>query len=303
MQALPKDRAKTFVTATNNEIKRTGKRDDPAAEVAVAALARHLYFYALHLGVKRRREERAARGNEATRGSPLPQYAAILTGLQVLSRSLKVNGLAPPKDRDVDNFCTHKVRESLCPGFYLLVALYVLKLEEEGEFDHVYYDPLIPASKRQLPSSISMFLARRLNSEAEQASKPLPFSDLAPHRPAPDYPTATIRFVVKKERSEEANRFLEDYRLARDGHAHFVLYRGRRSEPTDLIKSFLSIKPYSQEDVEHGNRRQYSLHIYQAGAVSLMRTRLHRAQSGHRGARPQFMTDCHSARAAERRSL
>jgi len=256
VRKLTKTQSIALVDSINSRIKETGRRVPEPHELSMTALARRLYIYALKLGMDH---------TEAA-GLPTPQYTQVKDELIEFSRELAIEGVKPPGEKDVDNFCSLKVRirGSTRPGIYFLIALFLLKKEEEGVFADEFYQTAIPLCEMRLGSNITVFLARALNTDADAKRRARPFPNIRPPQPASDLPIVATRYLHHRFHGDQADRFFREYRSESDGNAHFIVYRSRRSKPTELIKSFLAIEPLAQSTSAKDLRYHPTLHIYQA---------------------------------------
>jgi hypothetical protein len=269
LRGLPKGRQIELIRDIHKSIRKTGATAPGVGDLPMAALARRIYLHGLLLGIESKRR----RGDKG--GTPAPQHSVLETKLDGLSAELKIAGFAKLSDHEktVELFCTHKVSEegTGIEGFYPLVALFIWNQEEKGGFDPKTYRHHIPDSELTLGYDIGIFFARRLNQEAKAQGALRPFPQIAPARPETDLHRVQSVYLQHKEFADRAARLVEDYRTPRlpddsfgDDNAHFILFRGRRSNATDLMKSFLVIKSLVTSPKDDRMTHHPTFHLYQA---------------------------------------
>lgn len=268
LRALPKGRQGDLVRDIHKWIQKTGASAPGVDDLSMSALARRIYLHGLLLGSAFKRQ--TVKG-----GPPAPKHSAIETQLDALADELKIRGFAKLADHNktVELFCTHKVAEegTETAGFYTLVALFIWHQEEKCGFDPKSHLHQIPESEVMLGYDIGLFFARRLNDEAKANGTPKPFPQVAPARPDTDLHRVPFFYLQHKEFAERASRLVEEFRTPKlpddsfgDDNAHFILFRGRRSNATDLMKSFLVIKPLVTNPRDERVTHHPTFHVYQA---------------------------------------
>lgn len=254
LQAMEPERRKVAVSTLHDAIGQTGLRHSPAEEVRMEDLGRRCFYLALKIGV----DLKAAATGKRKAGVARLCWKELAAKLESFRKTLGLDGaIGEPTDKDVDHFSTMRVRRrpSLKPGFYLLVALYILSLEEAEAFGDPFYQGLVHPDA-MLAEPIWLLLARRLNDEAEANGVAFPFEDVKRPRAPVSLRSVTQSFFVHDHLVERMMRVFGRCVSPIDSNAHLAVYRMRQSDPHDLMKSFMAWKPgRSAGDLA-------SLHIY-----------------------------------------
>ena len=264
--SLPAERQAKLVAKTNKRIKATMHHKAGRDDLAVAALARRLFIQAISRG---RASKGIGKGAEGPRqgGLATPDFSGITAELRSMRNDLKIAGLGDPVDKDVMYLCgLRHEKGTQSAGFYVLVALYILREETEDRFDPETHDALLAESEFQLAGLIQTFLARRLNDEAQEVDPDcdFPFTDVSRARAESDYKYVGIRFRQDEDFAERLAAFQERFRFGVKGNAHLVVYRGRRANPDQLIKTMLVLKWRRRNPNDVMDVRHHTLHLYRA---------------------------------------
>jgi hypothetical protein len=269
LRGLSTERQANLIREINRLIRNTGGKPATVDELPMAALARRIYLFGLLLGIKGKRD----RGVKS--GPPSPQHQKLEEQLDAFADELRINGFGRITDhsKTVEYFCTHKVAEegTGVEGFYALAALYIYGAEARGHFDPTSYRHYVPENEVALAYDIELFFCRCLNDEARSHGERRPFPDIPPARPESDLKRVPFFYLQHREHGEKASRLVAQFQTPRlpdgsfgDGNAHFILFRGRRSKATDLMKSFLVLKPLVVSRRDSRIQHHPTFHLYQA---------------------------------------
>ena len=214
----------------NEAIRKNGLDDGPDAPIQFSALARLAYYLALAKG-------------EATRGPKQklePQWSAVMEPYNEMCRALGGNLLPVMRNNDgLSSFCLFRTRRTgnHQPRFYAGLAAFAVYAKEKGLLDHPFIRMAVPIGERGLPDEIRALLSRLV--DGGELTTPTTTSENAP--------IIRIGFKYNPERIDDFVGYRDLFARARDGCAHFVVYRPSRSDPTRLMKSFLAIKPAAHD--------------------------------------------------------
>jgi hypothetical protein len=236
-----------------------GPRDERSRNiVSRPSLARHLLYLGQSLGDNER--------DGTSRGSA-PQWGAMLTRYKEMVATDKVGRLLPAITRDdLRNFCGLKhlrqgSREDL---FYSALLIFTIYEDKQGSFEHPYFKDLVPQGERDLPIVAAELLGHFINETQERLDLEPSFPQIHSFPRSRDNPQVIPAFSYDAAEREKLDRFYNRFASSADLHAHLILYRPRRSKPTQLIRSFLALSaPWN--DRLTGSRGVHNyVHIYRA---------------------------------------
>jgi len=157
---------------------------------------------------------------------------------------------------DLEAFChfTTRRRGTKKPLMYASLLLFVIYLYQIKALEHATFKTLVPESEKKLAQRCEAAISRLYeHGEPDDRSR------------LKAYGAVDVRFWYGKHQIEELERFVRQFQIAEDSCAHFVVYRSRRSNPRQLMKSFLAFKPpwAPGPDGEPMNSSSYNFtHIY-----------------------------------------
>jgi hypothetical protein len=167
---------------------------------------------------------------------------------------------------DLRNFCglRHLRQGSREDRFYSALMLFLLHEDSKQAFDHPFFKDLVPQGERDLPLVAAELLAHFMNEAQERLGNEPPFPQVHSFPRNRDNPQVIPAFSYEAAEREKLDRFYNRFASPTDSHAHLVLYRPRRSKPTQLIRSFLALSaPWN--DRLTGSRGVHNyVHIYRA---------------------------------------
>lgn len=135
---------------------------------------------------------------------------------------------------DLEAFChfTTRRRGTKKPHMYASLLLLVIYLYQTKALEHATFKTLVPESEKKLAQRCEAAINRLY-----EHGEPDDSSGLRA------YGSVDVRFWYGKPQIEELERFVRQFHMTEDSCAHFVVYRSRRSNPRQLMKSFLAFKP------------------------------------------------------------
>lgn len=253
----------------NRDFIESGRTENYETVFAYAALSRHLLYYAQGLGEQSRGAAAALR----------PKWADIITQYKAFRRAA---ALPIPIDDitadDLQKFCNHSTRRngSQHRNFYTGLALFLAYKRDRGELNQELLQLLIPRGEVQFLEQVTRGFAHRLNEAAEVLGHAPPLPSVPPPRRRRTHPEVAVGFAYQPDRLQEFSEFFETYKAPppAEGNLHLIVYRGRESCPSELVKSFLAIKP-GQKDPIRGQEEIYRfVHAYRPPAKDYSRPRL-----------------------------
>ncbi|MBX9718796.1 MAG: hypothetical protein K2X36_08135, partial [Microbacteriaceae bacterium] len=251
LKALAPERREDVVAAMHKAIGKTGVEHSSLSELRMEALARRGFFCALKIGTDAKHDG----------GTPRLCWKELASELEAFRVRLDLGSvIATPQDKDVDHFCTMRVRRrpSLSKGHYVLWALYILQLEEQGAYSDDFYAGLV-SPKEMLARPTWLFLARRLNEEAEEHGEPVPFDDVKRPREPVRLSSISQKLYVHDHHVDRMMDVFARCVSPIDGNAHMAVYRMRHSDPDEIMKSFMIWKPRSEDA---SSKDLNTLHFY-----------------------------------------
>jgi hypothetical protein len=261
LSELPDKRRVEFIKMVHEQIRKTPSGTAIPGQIPMSALARRIYLIGQIMDDSK---------------AESPQHLEIQTELDSFRSEIGESGFEPLVNHDklVENFARHKTakRGTKFDGFYCLVALYICREEYRVRFDPQKYLARIPASEVKLGQEIGVYFARGLNDEASRhGEKEKPFPQIKPQNLESSLHSVGFTYLQKAELEERTEAFVERHRTpqlddstAADDNAHLILYRNRYNSSTDLIKSFLVIKPLHESAGSSKSRYHPTFHIYKA---------------------------------------
>ncbi|MBE0581259.1 hypothetical protein [Devosia sp.] len=256
---------RTLLLEMNDVIKNDGKRSSGTYPLRFAPVGRHLNHLATAMGEHRRgTTSKRLQKQWVQLERELERYVARYPALKpVLSQSIA--------ESDLEAFANFSTRRqgSRDPRFYATIVLLIVDLFEhdyysnaepdEGEpdsrpgFDVSFLEFATPDCERDLPERLREEVLARL-----EAPGKAPKAGVA-------HPSINVEYTFKSEKVPLLENFVDHYASPVDGCAHFICYRPRFENPTELIKSFIAIKPPNQRSKEAQARNKHSfgfVHVY-----------------------------------------
>lgn len=255
-----------FISSVLQSINGVLKADGPDGKgrypLRASAIARFLRHFALGLNDAVRQGSSDALSPAWGRLAEL--YKEFAQAVPHLTGAIQPNIDLTLSDDDFSKFCGYATRRrgSQKRLFYAGLALFAVDLVDTGKLkalDQAFVDFVTPEGERDLVPRLRSLFLRALQ------TRRVPTLEVGPR----EYPLVRVGYRVQPNNFAKLQAFVDNFKSAHDGGAHFICYRPRHGHPNVLIKSFLAIQPPEQVgDGEDEDSRSYGfVHVYQMPTV------------------------------------
>lgn len=147
--------------------------------------------------------------------------------------------------------------------FYSGLALFVVDLAEQGEFRSDFFMRVLPVSEVAFPNEVGAWLLERSADILAGVSKVESTENDPPIKS--ENLSVSVNFDYSRNNKRELDQFISEFQIEElDKCAHFICYRPRLSEPRELIKTYLTIKPsWASHGVSQSENTNFN-HFYAA---------------------------------------
>lgn len=145
--------------------------------------------------------------------------------------------------------------------FYSALALFVADLAERDELRSDFFQKVLPSSEERFPTDLANWLVGRVKDNLSGAVTPQ--AKQLEKKGESDFLTISVNFSYGRHNKSELDDFISEFQIEEvDNCAHFICYRPRLSEPRELIKTFLTLKPsWALHGVSQSHNTNFS-HFY-----------------------------------------
>jgi hypothetical protein len=241
LEALEPGRLEVIVQRIDEKLKEGVQSNGQLGRVTYPKLARGMMFYALSIA------DRARSKKELKSNYNAPRWATVADQINSFAESLGGKlGRLTTRTYSADKIAQFATLASRRRGaidqfFYSTILLFILRLHADGHFDTEFFRAIAPREEHHLPSDIMQVF---------EAALELPIDteiDVGQTE-------ANVRFNVQDREMRKLSDFFDQFTFGLDQMLHAVIYRPRRSNPKELMKTFLAISPpgvRSGRDVEY----------------------------------------------------
>jgi hypothetical protein len=227
--------------------------------ISFPALARHILYMALG---------RAEEKRKGTTAHLKPRWADLAHMYHSFRQRLVDEFFL---DKEIDNqdlrrMCSFDTYRQGTGGntFYSSLALFVVDLIECGEFVSEFVNFALPKSDWELVAAVSRYLLEQhANTWVAKAAELAISVERSSQHAAPIHSEIQFKFAYVQSKLDDLRKFHEGFRSHySDLGVHFICYRPRKSDPAELMKTFLAVMPPEAHD--EGSKSFNFVHIYQA---------------------------------------
>lgn len=255
LDGLNESRIATIFTALNDELRtELTSTTSTTSTVSVTSLARLLLFYAYSLSDDKKTTNKSASANSpGWIGVDNEISEFLLTLPEPVARCC----FRSYTDDKIAQFATlaSRVKGTPSPYFYSTLVLFLIHLNDNGSFDKPYLLAILSKDDAKLVSSLAHLVSNRFNRALSTGEQP------SPDAPATDF-EAAVRFNILQTNNKKLTRFIDYYSSGEKGIAHMVMYRAMKSDPSRLMKTFLTLSPPTH--VNYGANNAVFSHFYKA---------------------------------------
>jgi len=243
------------MNALNEKFRSDGQRTIRAADpVSLAALARHIHYLALAPAEQKRKK---------TTTHLRPSWAHVVHLYDKFRQRVGADLFLDPaiKNQDLMRFCSFDTRRhgSGSKTFYSSLAVLLVDMVEQGTYASEFVNFALPSCEWGLVEAVVQYLL-----EGDAQAHPTSPGETKTSDPegTSKFPEFGLKFAYAPAKLNDLRAFHNSFRSeSSDLGAHFICYRPRKSDPTELMKTFLAIMPpEAHEDLTSFN----FVHIYQA---------------------------------------
>jgi hypothetical protein len=220
------DRTKAAIDLLNRII---GEPQSDNNMFALNTLRRHTYYFALSLWVKDKTSKKPER--RAPKWEKLSERYSKFYG-QLADQNL-ITSISPSMVRD---FATHAVDRPRDHRFVPSLAIFLRNEIETYDGFQVSLNKCAPVEELKFLEKLEIKFFKPLfdNAKLEQIE-----ANLATKK----YAKASMGFAFEKLHQTHFLNFYNAFKSNKNKHAHFTVYRHAKSDPQNLVKSFLGIGP------------------------------------------------------------
>ncbi len=220
------DRTKAAIELLNRII---GEPQSDNTMFALNTLRRHTYYFALSLCVKDKTSKISKR--REPKWEKLSERYSKFYG-QLADQNL-MTSISPSMVRD---FATHAVDKPRDHRFVPSLAIFMRNEFETYDDFQVSLNKCSPAAELKFLEKLEIKFFKPLfdNTELEQIEATLV---------AKKYGKASMGFAFEELHQTDFLSFYNAFKSDKNKHAHFTVYRHAKSDPQNLVKSFLGIGP------------------------------------------------------------
>ena len=214
--------------------------------VNLATLARHVHYTGLSIAEQRKSSKPTAHLKPAWK-ELLSHYSDMW---KLAGEALDLPPVLEINDDHLSTLCYFNTRKTGTgkDNLYSGLALLLLYMKEKNLLESAFLSYSLPASERDFVGEIGKHIARKIE-EARSGA------------PSISYPDISITFAYDPTKLAEFQRFHTRFKNLKDKCSHFVCYRPRKSDPTELMKTFLAVKP---PEASRSDSTSFNfVHVYQ----------------------------------------
>jgi hypothetical protein len=242
--------------ALNEKFRVDGQRKVPSEDpISLAALARHIHYLALSPAEQKRKK---------TTTHLRPSWAHVVHLYDKFRERVGPDLFLDPaiKAQDLMRFCSFDTRRrgSGSKVFYSSLAVLLVDLVEQGKFASEFVNFALPPCEWGLADAVRQHLLE--GGAKVRSTSPSRGTRTFDTEGTSKFPEFGLKFAYAPAKLNDLRAFHNSFRSeSSDLGVHFICYRPRKSDPNELMKTFLAIMPpEAHEDSTSFN----FVHIYQA---------------------------------------